>query len=214
MATYYPDWLPVAADMPDIEEAYQASVPQQWPMGLRFPETDLDYERQAIGICISWVPESLWLITRYYFPRSDTEGFFLDRWETALALQNSGSIADRQNRITSKMRNRGTGIEDIIFSIIAPAYGVPEGSSKIQFSTPDMSTIIADDPPKDDLSGDDNGWLDAFTGHFFADGTLTLGRDMVESILLRMTPAGWRWTAGETQYLKCTTIPLDEGVLS
>jgi hypothetical protein len=208
MATYYPDWLPVVSGMPDIEGSYQKSVPLQWPRGLRFPDTDINYHRQAMGVVFSWVAEAIWVVQRNFFPSNDDSAIFLPFWEEALDLQPSGTITERQYRVTSKLRQRGTGNEQVIFSIMAPAYGVPEGSSKIQFQTPDLSTIIADNPP-----ASDPGWLDAFTGHFYADGTLTLDQAMAKSILARITPAGWRWTAGETKLLQATIIPLDEGVV-
>lgn len=209
MPTYYPSWLPVVAGMPDLEAIYRVSIPLQWPRGIRFPDTDIDYHRQAMGVVYSWVAEALWIVQRKFFPSDDDQAIFLPLWEEGLGLSPKGTIPERQRRVTSKLRNRGTGNESVIFSIIAPAYGVPEGSPLIQFTTPDLTTLIADNPP-----AADPGWLHAFMGHFYADGSLTLNRGMADGILARMTPAGWMWTAGEVQYLRATTIPINEGVVT
>jgi len=151
----------------------------------------------------------LGIVQRNYFPSSDGEGIFLPFWEEALGLSPKGTITERQNRVTAKLRNRGTANEQVVMSIIAPAFGVPEGSPLILFTTPDLSTLLADNPV-----AEDPGWLHAFMGHFYADGSLTLDRGMADAILARMTPAGWMWTAGEVQYLRATTIPINEGVVS
>jgi hypothetical protein len=210
MATYYPPWLPVVSGMPDLEAVYRKSIPLQWPRGIRFKDTDIDYHRQAMGVVYSWLAEAVWIVQRKFFPGDDDQAIFLPLWEEALRLSPQGTIADRQARVLAKLRNRGTGNESVIFSIIAPAYGTPDDISHLRFSTPDLSTILADNPP-----ADDPGWLDAFTGHFYSvDATVTVDQDLAQSILARITPGGWRWTAGKTQYLEATLIPINEGVVS
>jgi hypothetical protein len=192
--------------MPELEAQYERAIPEQWDKGLRFPETAVHTDRESLGISLSWLAISMWWLNRAYFPWNDSEGLLLDRWERWLGLQPSGTIDERVARIVAKMRLRGTGSLEVMLSILAPAFGVPEGSDYLQVAAPDLSTVVAENP------GDgDPGWQDASELHFHSGGNLTLDGDLADSILREITPSGSRWTAGSELVLR-DGLELNRGV--
>lgn len=201
-------WLPGwPVNWPDFVATYQQVIPREWPRGLWSVTGEVHKHHEVLGEILAYGRQLLEWILRSWLPQNDSEGLFLDRWETVLSLAAAATVAERQNAILAAIRNRGTLTIELLRAIVAPAFGNPADLSEITVCGPTPSDIAGEA-----TSASDPIWWFTYTLHIYQTGSNALDEKIGDDILRRIAPAWCRWQISDTRRL-LAGMQLNRGVV-
>lgn len=198
MTTTSPTWFPSwPTTFPDVQDAYELSVPRQYPEGLYEEGTDEWLDIKSQSIILSWVAQGSEWIQRRIFPQLDAGAMFLHLWEECLAVVQRATTADRQAAIVSSARNaRGTATTEKIQNIFAPIFGIDPEDVAFEYATrADIETAAPDT---------NQGWAKCLNMLHIYDinETAVPDRDMAEDAIAICKPTWQLWSVGQYKRLK------------
>lgn len=194
-----PSWLTTSpTEWPDFESHFQGVVPRQYPEDLYADDGEKRAQMRAFGTVMSFVKKATNFFVTRWFPRKDTTEEFLNDWAAVLAEPINGTLAQRQDRLIAKMRNRGTGTTARIQAMFARVFGIDD-PTQVSFSSPDLTALPGG------LSSNDHAELQSQMHIFNTGETKPVDRPLADALLARVVPSGDTWTVGQFDKVLFTT---------